>query len=111
MKYITLSSLIYLILSATSMMASRTKVAKIIARNLKKELESFEESHPKDQALNKQLVHMSGDNTSFYLDTFKIRIIPFIEFKLPGIASLRVRPRFALIYGRALPKGWKKYSL
>ena len=110
MKYMILLLPICLTLYATSMMASRTKVAKTIARNLKKELESFDKNYPKDQDLNKNFLHMSGDSVSFYLDTFKIRIRPHIEFKLPGIASLRVSPRFALIYNREIPEGWKKYS-
>ena len=110
MKSLYFLLLICLTLISLRTIASRTKIAKAIAENLKRELENFDENYQEDKPINKSLIYMSGNNAKFYLNTFRIRIRPFIEFKLPGVASLRVRPRFALVWGRSLPKGWKKYS-
>ena len=95
-------------ITATYLNANKTKSAKAIARELKTELTNMESEYQKDNSL-KPVIYTHSDHSSFYLDTFKIRIRPFASFKIPGIVSVRVRPRFAFIWGRNPPQGWEKY--
>ena len=110
MKYFLMFSSLGLIVFAAHISASRKSFAKKVAEELRVELSEIEKNFRDEKSLSAALVYQEGEKTSFYLDTFKIRIRPFVEFKLPGLASLRVRPRFAFIWGRKLPAGSKKYS-
>jgi hypothetical protein len=97
------------ILITITTIATKITTPKKIAQELKAELESMEQTYQKEETL-KSIIYQKDQQTNFYLDTFKIRIRPFATFKIPGIVSLRVRPRFAFIWGRKLPPGWEKYS-
>ncbi len=107
MKYITLVASIIVTISA--IFADKVTSPKQIAQELKNEIEYMENIYYEEDNL-KPVVYRKSKYTNFYLDTFKIRVRPFATFKIPGIVSLRIRPRFALIWGRELPYGWEKYS-
>lgn len=79
---------------------------------LKKELKRTEEGLMEDQGnaeANKKLF-ASPNRQAFYLSKLQVRVRPYMQFQLPGIAKLKVFPILEMHFIRKVPKGWKDYK-
>ena len=104
---------IFLILSGLQAYGLRNKIGEKVAKSLKTELRSINNklvAEGINNHRNKKAHYYNYGKSALYLAGFKMRIRPSVTIQLPGIASLRIRPRFAFIWKRKPPVGWQDYK-
>lgn len=109
-KFISLSFLIFISLNL-SITSQARGIDKEIARALKYELTGITRRlEASNGAYSGETRYHRAYNTAFYFKTMSLRILPYAEFKIPGITKLKIKVRFDFHWQRKPPVGWEKYK-
>lgn len=103
--------ILFLSLLGLSSQTSADDVAEEVAQALRTELENITRRLDESGKIyNREAYFYDSNKTAFYLKSVTLRIRPYVEFEIPGITKLTIRPRFDFRWQRKPPKGWEEYN-